>query len=66
MLELGVMKHDIEPITQCIQHGKKQYLPHKYKTQKSHEDVHKPKHLCWQPIHDNKLEDLMTTCTLFT
>jgi hypothetical protein len=70
------MEHDIELITQCIQHGKKWYLPlhdindvmhsHKYKTQISHEHVHKPKHFHWQPIHNNKLDNLMTTCTLFT
>jgi hypothetical protein len=59
-----------------LQQGKKWSLPlhdindvihsQKHKTQTSHEHVHKPKHLCWQPIHDNELEHLMTTCPLST
>jgi hypothetical protein len=63
MLELAPMEHDTKPITQCIKHGKKQFLhlpdindvvySQKHKTQTSHEHVHKPKHFCWQPIHDN-------------
>jgi hypothetical protein len=59
-----------------LQHGKKWSLPlhdindvihsQKHKTQTSHEHVHKPKHFCWQPIHDNELEHLMITCPLST
>jgi hypothetical protein len=39
---------------------------HKNINQTSHEHVHKPKHFRWQPIHDNELEHLMTTCPLST
>jgi hypothetical protein len=70
------MEHDTEPITQCVQHGKKWSLPlhdindvmhsQKHKTQTSHENVHKPKHFCSQPIHDNELKHFMTTCPLST
>jgi len=77
MLQLALMEHDTKPIIQCIkQHGKKRSLPlhdindvihsQKYKTQTSHEHVHKLKHFCWQTIHDNELEDLMITCSLST
>jgi hypothetical protein len=38
----------------------------KHKTQTSHENVHKPKHFCCQPIHDNELKHFMTTCPLST
>ncbi len=38
----------------------------KHKTQTSHENVHKPKHFHFQPIHDNELKHLMTTCPLST
>ncbi len=61
-----------------LQHGKKWSLPlhdindvmhvhsQKHKIQISHEHVHKPKHFRWQPIHDNELEHLMSTCPLST
>jgi hypothetical protein len=39
---------------------------HKNINQTSYEHVHKPKHFHWQPIHDNELEHLMTTCPLST
>jgi hypothetical protein len=54
----GLPLHDINDVMHSQKH----------KTQISHEHVHvhKPKHFHWQPIHNNELEHLITTCPLST
>jgi hypothetical protein len=52
----GLPLHDINDVMHSQKH----------KIQISHEHVHKPKHFHWQPIHNNELKHLITTCPLST